>query len=545
MKKIFTLFVALFAMTIFANAQNLLQEGFETGAVPTGWTVLDADGDTYSWEGSASPVSYFVEGTDLSGSGHNASQGFVLSGSYSNVTQSALTPDNWLITPAVTLTGDATLKFWVCAQDASYAAEHYGVYISTTGTAVANFNLLFEETIDANGGSRAQGAWKQKTYNLASYTGQTVYIAFRHFNCSDEFVFNLDDVEISANPTGPTIIAQQTSVEFGSVMVGNSVEGQVSIVAYNLTAGITASTTAPFAVSSTGSNFGNTATISQDGGLLYIQYTPTAVGNDNGIVSLSSGSASANITLTGAGFSCESVTVPYANDFMDEALNQCWTVVDANNDGDPSTGSGLFHVVEGGALYVYSSTNNADDWLISPAIQVGPNCMATFDYWCRLSSYPERFSVYVIPAGQTYQTATQVVAPVDVTNDEATMTQEVDLSAYANQTIQVAIHCESDADEYYFYVTNFFIDSDPVGIEEVESNNISVYPNPANNYVNVNANSNISNVEVYTISGQKVADFTANGTQAVISTSNLSNGMYLMRINTENGTINKKFSVAR
>ena len=82
-------------------------------------------------------------------------------------------------------------------------------------------------------------------------------------------------------------------------------------------------------------------------------------------------------------------------------------------------------------------------------------------------------------------------------------------------------------------------------LEEEELNVINVYPNPANNVVNVNANSNINNVEIYSISGQKVGDFSANGTTTSINTESLSAGMYLMKINTENGVINKKFSVAR
>ena len=106
------------------------------------------------------------------------------------------------------------------------------------------------------------------------------------------------------------------------------------------------------------------------------------------------------------------------------------------------------------------------------------------------------------------------------------------------------------------FVTGFIIDmfimkiddiyvGEGVGINEVEENLVSVYPNPANNYINVNATSNIENVEVYTISGQKVGNFTANSTTTTISTANLTSGLYLMKIHTENGVINQKFSVVR
>ena len=182
--------------------------------------------------------------------------------------------------------------------------------------------------------------------------------------------------------------------------------------------------------------------------------------------------------------------------------------------------------------------------MISPVFHIGANAAASFDYMCANASYPEKFEVYVIGAGQTYDNATLVVPEVNVTVTSWT-TQDINLSAFANQYIQVAIRCISDADEYLLGVTNFFIDSDPVSVANVEKTSVNVYPNPASNFINVEASSNISNVEIYTISGQKVGDFTANGTQTVISTSNLSNGMYMMRINTENGVINNKFSVVR
>lgn len=279
MKKIFTLFAALFVV-VAVNAQYVAD--FEDGTMQ-GWTTYDADADGFDWVlGSEIGGIYLVDGASLAGTGHEDSQDMVCSGSYSNVA-GALTPDNYLISPKLALGSGATLTFWVCAQDASYSAEHYAVMVSTSGTSAANFTTVFEETF----GAKAQTAWQQKTVNLGSYANQQVYIAIRHYNCTDEFILNVDDINVT------------------------------------------------------------------------------------------------NATVAGG------------------------SSIDETNSG------------------------------------------------------------------------------------------------------------------------------------------VSVYPIPANNRVNVNANSNINNVEIYSISGQKVGDFTANGTTTAISTESLSNGMYLMKINTENGTINKKFSVAR
>ena len=171
-----------------AKDDIILNETFETGAIPTGWTNTDADGDGYLWDAETG-LGLFV--------GHSGE--CISSASYINYV-GALTPDNWLITPV--LDGPGSVNYWVNAQDATYAYEHYGVYASTSGTNPGDFTLLFEETMTAKGekyaglrgGSKEQGAWYERT--VENIPSGTKYIAFRHFNCTDAFWLNLDDVTI-------------------------------------------------------------------------------------------------------------------------------------------------------------------------------------------------------------------------------------------------------------------------------------------------------------------------------------------------------------
>lgn len=161
----------------------IFMEDFNNG-FPSTWTTIDADGDGQNWNVREDVV------------GHGDSANCMSSSSYG---PGALTPNNWLITPEISIpNGYYGLSFWVCAQDRNYAAEHYGVYITTSNdyTNISNYTLLFEETIDANGGNRQQGLWKRKIYGLGQYAGQNVHIAFRHFNCTDMFYINIDDVII-------------------------------------------------------------------------------------------------------------------------------------------------------------------------------------------------------------------------------------------------------------------------------------------------------------------------------------------------------------
>ena len=182
---------------------------FDDGTMQ-GWTSIDADGDGYCWEMASAPASYFVSGTDLSGTGHNSSQDFVLSGSYSNVMSAALTPDNYLVSPLVPLGG--SIAFYACAQDANYAAEHFSVEVSTTSnTDPTAFTKLDEWTMTKSpvmaspsakanafrSSARAQGKWYQYVIDLSEYAGQNGYVAIRHFDCSDEFLLDIDDITIS------------------------------------------------------------------------------------------------------------------------------------------------------------------------------------------------------------------------------------------------------------------------------------------------------------------------------------------------------------
>ena len=162
--------------------------GFEEGL--DGWTAVDADNDGYGWVlGSAVGGVYLDEGVSLT-EGHTGT-GLVVSGSYTNVTGSALTPDNWLISPQVELGG--SFSMWAKGHQSAYPAEHFGIYVSTTGTNPSDFTMLNEYT--------ATAIWKNYSVDLALYTGQTGYIAVRHFGMlnNDQFLIDVDDFELDTD----------------------------------------------------------------------------------------------------------------------------------------------------------------------------------------------------------------------------------------------------------------------------------------------------------------------------------------------------------
>ncbi len=168
-----------------------------------GWTTIDADGDGYNWVlGSAVGGVYLDEGASMVGSGHSP-QNLIVSGSYSNVSGvGALTPDNYLVSPKVQLGG--TITFWAKGHQAAYCEEVFGVAVSTSGnTNAADFTMVGQT-------QTATADWVQYEFDLSAYAGQEGYVAIRHYDITDMFLLDIDDIYISA-PGGWVTINNVTS----------------------------------------------------------------------------------------------------------------------------------------------------------------------------------------------------------------------------------------------------------------------------------------------------------------------------------------------
>ena len=64
--------------------------------------------------------------------------------------------------------------------------------------------------------------------------------------------------------------------------------------------------------------------------------------------------------------------------------------------------------------------------------------------------------------------------------------------------------------------------------------NLSVYPNPVSDRLNIDYKENISNLTVYDLSGRSVKSLTTNNSNNSIDVSDLKSGIYMLRIETEN-----------
>lgn len=246
----------------------------------------------------------------------------------------------------------------------------------------------------------------------------------------------------------------------------------ISINGWLLTNDITVTAPAQFEVSADGTTYGATATLpyvanANTMATAYVRYNPNAAGNHTGVVTLTSGTTSATVAVEGNAVSCDPIsTFPYICGFEPDGQQVlCWETVDVDNNADGNSGHISFMMYDedtnpGCAVYFYDGETAANDWLISPEFVVNTNLYASVDYLVASASYPETFSIYVIPQGQTYATATQALAAQTVSNTDWA-TARIGLGAYNGQTVRVAIHVESPADMYYIAFDNFTVDAVP------------------------------------------------------------------------------------
>ncbi len=88
------------------------------------------------------------------------------------------------------------LSWDVCptANTAIYRAEHYSVWISTTGNAPGDFTtMLFEETLSTE---HTGWVYENRQINIDDYAGANVYVAFRHHDITDMDRVVIDNVKL-------------------------------------------------------------------------------------------------------------------------------------------------------------------------------------------------------------------------------------------------------------------------------------------------------------------------------------------------------------
>jgi len=368
----------------------------------------------------------------------------------------------------------------------------------------------------------------------------------------EDDVFYIDNLSLT-ELAQPTMIVAPESMSFGSIMYGTpSNELPASVVGALLANDITVNAPANFEVSTNGISFASTATLPDDGGLFYVRYNPTAIGSHNGNITLTSGNTTKTIAVSGTAVDCSGArTLPFTEDFNNDEIPACWLV------NSTSEETWIINTDQEGNVAAYCNYAGEgiqqDEDLITPTLDLtGYNTVTLTFQFMASNTYvmnddpEEQYTLYIYTStnGGTSYSATPIfdLRDVEFENWDWT-TATVDLTPLAGNS-----NVKLNFNYYGMYGGELWMDdvniTGTVGVNEYD-NVVRIYPNPVQNMLNINANSNIDRVEVYNMMGQMVGSYNVNESNTQINTSNYANGVYTVKISTENGMTTQKFTVAR
>lgn len=211
--------------------------------------------------------------------------------------------------------------------------------------------------------------------------------------------------------------------------------------------------------------------------------------------------------VTGAtmAFSCYSHSV--AAQFAPYAGDKCALAVTNN----PGAGTGVYN----------------DDWFISPLFTLGTG---------------SSFSLYVVTTNNTWGLEEYKVLVSTTNNDPAsftvlgaqadapaTWTQVTkDLSAYDGQQIYIAVNYVGE-DHLAFMMDNLVLSTTITGVNEEVAHNVTVFPNPATEVINVNY-ADGAEISVLNMLGEVVINVENASEYNTVDVSGLEAGTYFVRV---------------
>lgn len=404
------------------------EEGFENGT--TGWTIIDSDGDGICWQLSdtSSQIADFAAEYPRTG---NAC---IIALSYSNLDTAALMPDEWLISPALVIpTGENyTLTFYDNGTNPEYAAEHYAVHVATekTVSALSATTPVLEQTLSL-------GEWVKRTVDLSAYAGQTIYIGFHHYGCTDQFCLGIDDIRVGTTAPDVDLFGPSTAIA----------NEPATFVA------VSSVTNLAWAVDGTAqAETGDT-----------LVYTFTAAGTYNVTVTATNAtgvSTSDSILVTV--IECNDITsFPYLLDADVDSMLYCVKIVDADGDGNNWTIRSENGLDESNAFYSASYASGAltpDNWLILPGMNLPDTATDFILSWYEKaynSSYAADFySVYICNTGND---TSDFLATTPIYSDSMSADwakHGISLANYTNQTIYIAFRHYNCTDQWAMMLDN-------------------------------------------------------------------------------------------
>lgn len=239
---------------------------------------------------------------------------------------------------------------------------------------------------------------------------------------------------------------------------------------------------------------------------------------------------------------------------MEAGVPASFTVIDNDGDGNnfraynfaPYSGTGCLS-----SASWQGSPLTPDNYLVLPKMtpRAGAN---TFSYLVAAQSPGFPAENYEITVSTTDDMATSFTTPVftEIPSDTAWQNRTVDLSAFNNQTIYVAVHHFNVTDQFiikfddFRFPTYLFVATDKQNANQMQ---LKAMPNPNNGSFNLTwADAKDVTIQVTDAQGKIVwAQKTTNTNSATISLPDAPSGVYMARLTSAEGTQTTKITIVK
>lgn len=515
-----------------ANAQiyseNMGTPSATTGvATYTGWQNGASSGITYSGDADVRTSSASTGYTGASGSG------------------------NVYLAAAKTFTISGINTSSILSSNLEMSLGHY-----KSSTTVNN-----ELTIEVANLTETTPVWTQLSYTRATGTGTAIWalvvptgtipsttnLGIRFTNTSSAQI-RVDDIKIY-DKTAPVITTSST-LNMNNVIVNESSSTKtLSVTGTNLPSNPTYTITGTDA-----SMFNATGTLTTTGGNLNVVFSPTSTGAKSATLTITSGSATANVTLTGnaldpvnpyglvVGTPVTSISENFQSYAADVIAITGWT--NFAQDISKLWSVKLISALSTNAaqMTAFGGTGNYISLLISPAINIDQISKNTVKFdWAGIYTNGATLNVYLFKLvdGQPMQkNLLKTITTGDASGAVVFNTETLDLTSYSGIGFLAFEYLGNSVDlkTTTYYIDNVTITSN-LAVNDLNKSKINLVKNTVvKDVLNFGAK---ANVQFVNMNGQVVKSASVeNGTALDISS--LAKGVYIIKGNVNGETVSQK-----
>ncbi len=479
-------------------------ENFQTSnspLLPCYWTSNNQNGDEVEW------VTFNDAGDKFA---------YLRWNSYEN-------SDDWLISPEVTLNANTSyqIKFDWSSPSTGYN-EKLKVALGI-GNNPSNLTEVILDTAFVGNGEYTQGLYFFTPQTTGNYN-----IGFYGNSDADQGGLAIDNLSIEEAPSCIQPTNLMSTVNNTDITVSwNDISGSSNWIVEYGTEGFTPGQGTSIAVTS------NSYVISNlDEQTSYDYY----------VTSVCSSSDTSNISVVGNAITeCNASTgivAPYSEDFEASLapLLPCYWIQE-NQNNDDKVWQTYDYQGNNVAGIEYNGSEAANDWLLSPPITLtgGQTYNISFDWGSTGTSYTEALIVSY-GQGATGNSLNNLLLDTVFSGLPGLTSSSFEITVATTGEYTFGFLAYSPADQLNIIMDNFSVDIS-TGLNDLSNSVIKVFPNPANDILNIKSEGNkIVNVEITDVLGKvQVSTNQIVGNQ--INISNLATGTYFVNIESERGEL--------